>query len=595
VDPRRFAVLAAEALEETLTREAWPPGASSKVVCRMLEVFCVWATTHKSWTRVGDANFIAQHDGSAMKATADALVYGPNKSRWKAPSQCLDSKFTTSLGWYTYGGLDLVWVLIGVMRCAEPGFIRGFSARTYGVCPRDLRIFFGPYATCSYAFKNQFTSLSCDDVVEILEVAGFALNAPPERERTLEWVEEACYAVRALEDRARILAAFEHEPELVGETYALSDLVGSAGGGGESAAAAAQTVDAVIKKWEEEDDIKRAQEDKLAEEREGDEEQELEDAGEEGTLARDAALAAQQKLAQRRKQAADARELQKKWVRHGLDAGDEEEDEDESRKRRKRIGGDAEKEEEEEERKRIAPPRSRAGMRFVTEVRALTAHLHRSLAESEALENSIEYPELTKRERLALKEMQVWMVRGLDQMNAAHTRNTFRAFVAQRVVSPGDFVLDSVRNELTPSKTALDLITRRGDVAGDADTEVCIIPSSVDPHAASALHFQRDYADFALHRLTAQIAGSSVVDCLVGKFPPSAHWYEGAGRKVFWDGARGAYFWRGEGAAPHKGFASVTECVMYVYSRGLVPLQTSFGSAKCDMRDLARFFTTTTG
>ena len=563
---KTLARLAAKALQETLEGAPWP-NASALTICRVLEVFGVLASTARTWSRVGDSTFESELDGTQSKALLEEFTSSAPTKRWVVPQPCVDADYTLELGWYSYGGLDLIWAARAVMQTSKPGWMPEWCSTVGTLAPRDFRAFLGRFAECSSSFKIPFVHLSCAQVVDALEIVGFALNAPPEVERSREWRAEANAVVRALEARAFILASFEHDPALVGDTYALADMFG----GDRDSAQRTRDLSRLTEEWEAREKLKFVQQERIALEREG--AVELDDSDK-----------TKRTKPVKRKPLDETEDhtLKKLWIQRAMQDDLEEEDpQKEDEDEEAKWAALARTQEKKKKAKPLELPRARVGMRFITEVRTLAGHVIRLLAESDAVQ--VVYPQLTKEDDLVLNELRVWMTEGMSAMNATHTRNAFRTFVAERLLHPGNFVQDSIRNPLVPARSATDLMARRGDVAGDVgDHAVAVLPRNTESYAKGALKFPRDFADFALHRLTSQMGqGGSVYQALVGKFPPKASWFENGNQKAYWDGARGAYVFRQKDGALW-GFASLTEGVVYLVRRDRMPLHTP----KYDLRSI---------
>ena len=134
-DARALLKLGALALDESLEKGGGAEGQQN--LLRAVETFVVQATTDRAWSRVGDAGFLAEQSGLATKAEADATVLGADKARWRVLPESVDAAFSLDLGWYTFGGLDLCWVLAAQTWATIGGSIQQWLAEVGDLAPRD--------------------------------------------------------------------------------------------------------------------------------------------------------------------------------------------------------------------------------------------------------------------------------------------------------------------------------------------------------------------------------------------------------------------------------------------------------------------------
>lgn len=598
-DTARATALAARMLQQP------PPQVTCRdeeELCRALEVWVLLKSTELGWTRptADAAAATVEAEWKNLRAHVDQVMLGPDHARWRVPSKMMELKCATcDLAWYTFNMLDLAWVAVARIKCLghrDNAWMRAWHdvPALYKPAPNDLRAFFGKYVGAIPAFKIPFTALGCGALMEVLEfAAGALLNAPPEVRRTPEWTREANFAFRGLEMRARILCAFEHDARVIGERYALngvrvvSDDAAQQDGAGAGGAAKAKAkkytpIAEILRDARDRDAEAREMELRLAAQRGEEDAAEAEAKG--GARDAEAAQRGAQKLREKYAMQDAALEMERTWVARMMGKGDAgaagADDGNQGPKRIRSSGGTGGAPE------RVVPPKTVVGITFACEVRLFTSHALRELAESAALDGVV-FPELDDGDRGALARIMVWLAQRMRQVNRNNARDAFRAFVASRTCTPADFAVDKVRNPLTPSKTGVEVITRRGDAVG----EMAIIPTALGTREEAALEFPRDYADFCLHRFSAcGGSGPSAVEALLGGKPlgiglPS--FYESAAPKhrVFWDAGRGAYVFRCD-AGNLLAFQSITECVVYTTRRKILPLKFQAGRRECDLRGM---------
>jgi len=228
-------------------------------------------------------------------------------------------------------------------------------------------------------------------------------------------------------------------------------------------------------------------------------------------------------------------------------------------------------------------------MRFATEVRLMTSHLLRELAESATI--TVRYPKPTSHDEAAFTSLKLWMREEISKLNAKAVRDEFRAFRAERVCSAADFGVDRTRDPTKPAGTAFEVIQKRGEVLGeDEETARSVLPDA--PELDDMVRrYRADFADFCLHKLSSQ-TGASALALLTSKCRTTP-WYTRPSQKtplVFWDGSRLAYVcvlhddW-----SPQQplAFTSVTQCLIYLVRRGELKLETAIPGTT-EMVDITR-------
>lgn len=597
---------AAEALEEAQRDARWDE--DTQRITEKYDALCVFASTE--FARPGARPYV--DPAAVARARADRLVLG--SSRFSVPETgetCLDC-VQVDMGWDVFGAVDMAWVASAVMRTRSDRFVKtwlGEGNPNALARMSDMREFLGRIRKCSKTCFTPFMQLGCEGVVFGLIAASAAYNARPESwvstTTNVERVRQAHFMVRALVARAQFLCAYEHPAHIAGE-YALSSAVVAASDA-QSAAEVAEAQETngrerlqrLLDAYEAEMDLKEQMEDAADAERSA-EAAAREDADDPSApeRRREAARARAERraLARRRARAfamdesgsegdsSDSSEAEGQARAHEVEDDDDDDDEEmataaaaaaqarRERERRRKASAAASA--------RVREPTVAVSMRFATEVRLLSSHLLRDLAESDTIR--VAHAQLTQRDEDALGHLRLWMFTEISKLNADSVRADFRAFRAERLCTTADFGVDRTRDPTKPHASALDVIQARGDtLGGDSSSAYHLLPEGTDLDAIK-VKYRADFTDFCLHKLSMQ-TGSSALTMLAGKCR-RVPWYtrpRGAAAGiplVFWNGSRLCYVcvrnddWS-EGSV--LAFTSVTHCLVYFVRRGVIKLRTA--------------------